>query len=122
MKSIVQKELLSYEKKNLVNRILETEKNLIHLRHEYKKAIHYMNLALRKINPNKIKISLHKEFYKLYLSYYKHNTHEGSTRLILKDPVWILLCKIDPMLARLKTPKAFKEKFNLLKKKATEKI
>jgi len=117
----IKKELLK-NPQALLERTLELEAELIKLRKNYSRAIKYMRIALRRIDPNKVRQQLNKEFYELYKSYYHKSTHQKATEQLLQDPSWHLYCKLDPMLARLKTPKAFKEKFNSLKKKLTVKI
>ena len=115
------KAALLNDPKALLEYTLKLESELIHLRKNYDKALRYMPIALRRIDPNKLKQSLRDDFYKLYKDHLRNTTHQKATESILQDRLWQMICKLDPALSRLKTPKAFKEKFNSLKKVKTEK-
>ena len=115
------KAALLKDPKALLEYTLKLESELIHLRKNYDKALRYMPIALRRINPNKLKQSLTDDFYRLYKDHLRNTTHQKATESILQDRLWQMICKLDPALSRLKTPKAFKEKFNSLKKIKTEK-
>tara|TARA_X000000950_G_C13489433_1_gene487158 strand:+ start:44 stop:406 length:363 start_codon:yes stop_codon:yes gene_type:complete len=105
----------------LLEYTLKLESELIRLRKNYDKALRYMPIALRRADPNKLKQNLKDDFYRLYKDHFKNKTHQKATESILQDKLWHMLCKLDPALSRLKTPKAFKEKFNSIKKVKTEK-
>ena len=115
------KAALLKDPKALLEHTLKLESELIHLRKNYDKALRYMPIALRRIDPNKLKQSLTDDFYRLYKEHLRNTTHQKATESILQDRLWKMICKLDPALSRLKTPKAFKEKFNSLKKVKTEK-
>ena len=115
------KSALLKDPKALLEHTLKLESELIHLRKNYDKALRYMPIALRRTDPNKLKQSLTDDFYRLYKDHLRNTTHQKATENILQDKLWHMICKLDPALSRLKTPKAFKEKFNSLKKVKTEK-
>lgn len=115
------KAALLKDPKALLEYTLKLESELIHLRKNYDKALRYMPIALRRTDPNKLKQSLTDDFYRLYKDHLRNTTHQKATESILQDRLWQMICKLDPALSRLKTPKAFKEKFNSLKKIKTEK-
>jgi hypothetical protein len=115
------KEIRSYPKTKLATRVYELEKELANLNRDHNKAIKYLKLALHRINPDRRKLSLINEFYPLYGRYLKNNTHEKATQAILKDPIWLMLCKLDPMLARMTTPKSMMNKYNAPKKVKSQK-
>ena len=112
---------LKRDPKALLEYTLKLESELIFLRKNYEKALRFMPLALKRLDPDKLKESLKNDFYMLYDDHLKNNTHQKTTENILQDKLWHMICKLDPALSRLKTPKAFKEKFNSLKKVKTEK-
>ena len=116
----IKKELIK-NPEALLKHTLKLESELIHLRKNYDKALRYMPIALRTTDPNKLKQSLIDDFYRLYKDHLRNTTHQKATESILQDRLWQMICKLDPALSRLKTPKAFKEKFNSLKKVKTEK-
>ena len=110
------KRIRSYPKDKLASRVYDLETQLANLNRDHDKAVKYLKHALRRINPDKRKLSLIDEFYYLYGRYLKHNTHKKATQALLKDPIWMMLCKLDPMLARMTTPKSMMNKYNLQKK------
>lgn len=110
------KKIRSYPKDKLASRVYDLESQLADLNQDHDKAVKYLKLALRRINPDRRKLSLINEFYSLYGEYLKHNTHEKATQALLKDPIWMMLCKLDPMLARMTTPKSMMNKYNVQKK------
>ena len=110
------KKIRSYPKDKLASRVYDLECQLADLNQDHDKAVKYLKLALRRINPDRRKLSLINEFYSLYGEYLKNNTHEKATQALLKDPIWMMLCKLDPMLARMTTPKSMMNKYNLQKK------
>lgn len=110
------KTIRSYPKTKLANRVYELENELANLNRNHDKAVKYLKLALRRINPDRRKLSLINEFYSLYSGYLKNNTHETATQTLLKDPIWKILCKLDPMLARMTTSKSMMNKYNAQKK------
>lgn len=113
------KELTKYPKNELVSRILDLETKLASIAHDHQKAIKYLKLSLRRIDPDRRKLSLINEFYYLYDRYLKNSTHEKASQKLLKDPIWAVLCKLDPMLARLKTTRSMMKKYSLQKKSST---
>ena len=110
------KKIRRYPKDKLASRVYDLEKQLAILNRDHDKAVKYLKLALRRINPDRRKLSLIDEFYYLYGKYLKNSTHEKATQAILKDPIWMMLCKLDPMLARMTTPKSMMNKYNTQKK------
>jgi len=110
------KRIRSYPKDKLASRVYDLETQLADLNRDHDKAVKYLRLALRRINPNRRKLSLIDEFYFLYGRYLKNSTHEKATHALLKDPIWLMLCKLDPMLARMTTPKSMMNKYNSQKK------
>jgi hypothetical protein len=116
----IKKELIK-NPEALLEHTLKLESELIHLRKNYDKALRYMPIALRRTDPNKLKQSLTDDFYRLYKDHLRNTTHQKATESILQDRLWQMICKLDPALSRLKTPKAFKEKYNSLKKIKAEK-
>lgn len=115
------KEINSYPKKNLAERVLELETILSQLRRDHNKLTNYLKYSLRRLDPDKRKSGLIDEFYHLYKKYLKGKTHEQAKQILLSDPVWLFLCKLDPMLGRLKSTKAMMNKFNYLQKVKTRK-
>jgi len=110
------KKIKRYPKDKLASRVYDLEAQLAELNRDHDKAVKYLKLALRRINPDKRKLSLIDEFYYLYRGYLKNSTHEKATQALLKDPIWMMLCKLDPMLARMTTPKSMMNKYNSQKK------
>jgi hypothetical protein len=121
LKKKLLKELNNYPKKSLVERVLELETQLSQIKSNHKKATTYLKYALRRLNPNKKKIGLQGEFVFLYQKLLKGKTHDQAAQQLLSDPVWLFLCQLDPMLARLKSTKAIMNKFNRLKKVKSQK-
>ena len=52
------KELTKYPKNELVSRILDLETKLASIAHDHQKAIKYLKLSLRRIDPDRRKLSL----------------------------------------------------------------
>lgn len=115
------KKIRRYPKDKLASRVYDLEAQLAELNRDHDKAVKYLKLALRRINPDKRKLSLIDEFYYLYGRYLKNSTHEKANQSLLKDPIWKMLCNLDPMLARMKTPKSMMNKYNTQKKVKTRK-
>ena len=65
------KTIRSYPKTELANRVYELENELANLNRNHDKAVKYLKLALRRINPDRRKLSLIDEFYYLYGKYLK---------------------------------------------------
>ena len=115
------KKIRSYPKDELASRVYDLESQLADLNRNHEKAVKYLKFALRRINPDRRKLSLINEFYFLYGRYLKNSTHEKATRALLNDPIWTMLCKLDPMLARMTTSKTMMNKYNASKKGKTQK-
>ena len=79
------KRIRSYPKDKLASRVYDLETQLVDLNRDHDKAVKYLRLALRRINPDRRKLSLIDDFYFLYLRYLKNSTHE-NTHALLKDP------------------------------------